>query len=64
MTQQQNPQDQQEGQYKCSQCGQSFGTQNELKRHEEERYAHGSSGQEKKNEPHRTQGVGSGSQNT
>ncbi len=64
MSQQQTPQEHQSrGQYKCGQCGQPFETQNELKRHEEEKHTHGSSGQDKKNEPQRSQGAGSGSRN-
>lgn len=64
MPEQQNPQEQEKGQYKCGHCGQPFATQNELKRHEEERHGHSASGQDKKNEPSRTQGAGSGSHNT
>lgn len=61
MSQQQNPQEQQKGQYKCGQCGQPFTTQNELKLHQEERHGRSAGGRDKKNEPPRTQGAGSGS---
>ncbi len=64
MSQQQTNQEHQKSQYKCGQCGQAFESQSELKRHEEDRHSRGSSNQERKNEPQRSQGAGSGSRNT
>ena len=66
MSQQQPTQDNQKGQYKCSQCGQPFETQNELKQHEGQRHARPEARQDKTiepgqvrgNEPHKKRGAG------
>jgi hypothetical protein len=66
MSQQQSTQDNQKGQYKCSQCGQPFQTQNELKQHEGQKHSRpemkqdkaNEAGQVKGNEAEKTRGAG------